>query len=161
MEIPIQRDVYIWANYSVSSYLNFIPICWNVLIWLKYDFIHISMHHFSLYFETTAQIPEVEFGGKYGLWGQILIFEGKYGYLPWGQITNTDFQLLLDMQKRTYCNKICDNQDYIWFINKANFTRHKPCTLEMKVKRWLNFKNGNQNRNRFILLHTWLSKLKF
>jgi hypothetical protein len=28
MEIPIQRDVYIWANYSVSSYLNFIPICW-------------------------------------------------------------------------------------------------------------------------------------
>jgi hypothetical protein len=22
MEIPIQRDVYIWANYSVSSYLN-------------------------------------------------------------------------------------------------------------------------------------------
>jgi hypothetical protein len=25
MEIPIQHDVYIWANYSVSSYLNFIP----------------------------------------------------------------------------------------------------------------------------------------
>ena len=24
------------------------------------------MHHVSLYFETTAQIPEVEFGGKYG-----------------------------------------------------------------------------------------------
>jgi hypothetical protein len=23
------------------------------------------MHHLSLYFETTAQIPEVEFGGKY------------------------------------------------------------------------------------------------
>jgi hypothetical protein len=29
-------------------------------------------------FETTVQIPEVEFGGK-------------YRYLPWGQITNTDF----------------------------------------------------------------------
>jgi hypothetical protein len=29
---------------------------------LKYDF----MHHLSMYFETTAQIPEVEFGGKYG-----------------------------------------------------------------------------------------------
>jgi hypothetical protein len=28
MEIPIQHDVYIWANYSVSCYLNFIPICW-------------------------------------------------------------------------------------------------------------------------------------
>ena len=24
------------------------------------------MHHLYLYFETTAQIPEVEFGGKYG-----------------------------------------------------------------------------------------------
>jgi hypothetical protein len=63
MEIPIQHDVYIWANYFVSSYLRFIPICWNVLIWLKYDFMHIFMHHLSLYFETTAQIPEVEFGG--------------------------------------------------------------------------------------------------
>ena len=89
MEIPIQHDVYIWANYSVSSYLNFIPICWNVWIWLKYDFMHIFMHHLSLYFETTAQIPEVEFGGKYGymrantdIWGQIRIIEGQYGYLP-------------------------------------------------------------------------------
>jgi hypothetical protein len=27
-------------NYSVSSYLKFIPICWNVFIWLKYDFMH-------------------------------------------------------------------------------------------------------------------------
>jgi hypothetical protein len=94
MEIPIQHDVYIWANYSISSYLNFIPICWNVLIWLKYDFMHIFMHHLSLYFETTAQIPEVELGGKYGymrantdIWGQIRIFAP---YLPWGQITNTD-----------------------------------------------------------------------
>ena len=24
------------------------------------------MHHLFLYYETTAQIPEVEFGGKYG-----------------------------------------------------------------------------------------------
>ena len=85
----IQHDVYIWANYSVSSYLNFIPICWNVSIWLKYDFMHIFMHHLSLYFETTAQIQEVEFGGKYrymrahtDIWGQIRIFEGQYGYLP-------------------------------------------------------------------------------
>ena len=119
MEIPIQHDVYTWANYSVSSYLNFIPICWNVLIWLKYDFMHIFMHHLSLYFEITTQIPEVEFGGKYGymraktdIWGQMRIFEGKYGYLPWGQITNTEFYLILDMQKRTYCNKIFDKLYY-------------------------------------------------
>jgi hypothetical protein len=44
------HDVYIWANYSVSSYSKFIPICWNVLIWLKYYFMHIFMHHLS--FET-------------------------------------------------------------------------------------------------------------
>ena len=51
MEIPIQHDVYIWGNYSVSSYLKLILICWNVLIWLKYDFMHIFMHHVSLYFD--------------------------------------------------------------------------------------------------------------
>jgi hypothetical protein len=51
IEIPIQHDVYIWANYSVSSYLNFIPMFWNVLIWLKYDFMHIFIHHLSLYFD--------------------------------------------------------------------------------------------------------------
>jgi hypothetical protein len=51
MEIHIQHDVYIWANYSVSSYLNFIPIFWNVLIWLKYDFIHIFIYNLSLYFD--------------------------------------------------------------------------------------------------------------
>jgi hypothetical protein len=33
MEIPIQHDAYIWAIYSISSYLRFIPICWNVSIW--------------------------------------------------------------------------------------------------------------------------------
>ena len=89
MEIPIQNDVYIWANYSVSSYMKFIPISWNVLIWLKYVFIHIFMHHLSLYFETTAQMPEVEFEGKYGYmrantdtWGQIRIFAP---YFPWGK----------------------------------------------------------------------------
>jgi hypothetical protein len=32
MEIPIEHDVYIWANYPASNYLNFISICWNVLI---------------------------------------------------------------------------------------------------------------------------------
>ena len=51
MEIPIQHDVYIWANYSVSNYLNSIPIFWNVLIWLKYDLMHNFMHHLSLYID--------------------------------------------------------------------------------------------------------------
>jgi hypothetical protein len=35
MEIPIQHDLYTWANYFVSSYLNFIQLFWNMLIWLK------------------------------------------------------------------------------------------------------------------------------
>ena len=76
---------------------------------------HISMHHLSLYLETTAQITEVEFGGKYvymranmDIGGQIRILEGKYGYLPricpW-QITNTDVQLLLDMQNEHIATK--------------------------------------------------------
>ena len=51
MEIPIQHDVYIRDNYSVSGYLNFIPIILNVLIWLKYDFMHICMYHLSLYLD--------------------------------------------------------------------------------------------------------------
>jgi cytochrome c1 len=48
MEIPIQHDVYIWANYSVLSYLNCIPICWNVLIWLKYDLLRIYFRNLSV-----------------------------------------------------------------------------------------------------------------
>jgi hypothetical protein len=56
-EIPIQHDVYIWANYSILSYLNFIPICWNVLIWLKYDFMHIFMHHLSLFYCNMFVFP--------------------------------------------------------------------------------------------------------
>ena len=45
------RRIHIWANYSVSSSLNFIPVFWNVLIWLKYDYMYIFMHHHSLYFD--------------------------------------------------------------------------------------------------------------
>ena len=45
-------DIYIWANYSVSSYLNFIQIFLNVLIWLKYDFMHIFVHHLFLRFDV-------------------------------------------------------------------------------------------------------------
>ena len=125
------------SYHSVSIYLNFIPICWNVLIWLKKDFIHISMHHLSLYFETTAQIPEVKFGVKYGymranmdIWGQIRIFAP---YLPWGQINNTDFQLLLDMQKRTYCNKICDNI-WFWRLNLFTIKDRSAIYLVKKIK---------------------------
>jgi hypothetical protein len=44
---------------------------------IEIPFIHIFMHHLSLYFETTVQIPEAEFRG---------IYEGKYGYLR----ANTD-----------------------------------------------------------------------
>ena len=91
MEIPIQQDVYIWANYSVSSYSNFIPIYWNVLIWLKYDYMHIFVHH-------LCAPSFLVLWYNYNLWdhcadtrswirGQIRIFEGKYRY--WR--TNTDF----------------------------------------------------------------------
>jgi hypothetical protein len=53
----------------------------NMLIWLKYDFMHIFMHHLSLYFDSKV----------YNLWdhcadtgswirGQIRTYDGKYGY---------------------------------------------------------------------------------
>ena len=52
-----------------------------------------------------------------GSWirGPIYIFEGKYRYWHWGQITNTDFRLLLDMQKRTDWIKIMINTLYMLF----------------------------------------------
>ena len=75
MEIPNQHDIYIWANYSVSSYLKCIPICWNGLIWLKYDFMHI--------FPCTLTYNLWDHCADTGSWirGQIRIFAP---YLPWG-----------------------------------------------------------------------------
>jgi hypothetical protein len=63
-----------------------------------------------------------------GFWGQIRICGGKYGYLLQGQITSTDFRLLLDMQKRTYCNKICDKFSYFLYPHVINVLlyRMKP-----------------------------------
>jgi predicted nucleic-acid-binding Zn-ribbon protein len=51
----------------------------------------------------SAQMPEVE-------------FDGTHPYWPWVQITNTDFPPLLDMQKRTYCNKICNYARYSVYL---------------------------------------------
>jgi hypothetical protein len=42
---------------------------------------HLSLYFRHIIFETTAQIPESEFGGK------IRIFEAKYRYV----MANTDF----------------------------------------------------------------------
>jgi len=64
--------------------------------YLYAPYVHVRWH---IIFETTVQILEVEFGCK-------------YGYSPWGKITNTDYWLLFDMQKRTNCNKICDKSYY-------------------------------------------------
>jgi hypothetical protein len=74
MQIPIQDDVYIWANYSVSSYLNFIPIFWNVLIWLKYDFTIFPCTLTYLFWDQVADTRSY-------IRGQIRIFEGQYGYM--------------------------------------------------------------------------------
>ena len=42
MEIPIQkaRRIYLLFRFNL---LNFIPIFWNVLIWLNYDLMHLSL----------------------------------------------------------------------------------------------------------------------
>jgi hypothetical protein len=73
----LTKDVEIWMeipNYSVSSYLNLIPIrvfCMNCvnLIEIRFDAYIYAPYFLVLWhiiFEITAQIPEVEFGGKYG-----------------------------------------------------------------------------------------------
>jgi hypothetical protein len=70
-------------------------------------------------------LPILTVHRKLNFGGTIRVFEGKYGYLLRGQITSTDFRLLLDMQKRTYCNKICDKHVYslkcFIFINLNGF----------------------------------------
>jgi hypothetical protein len=72
--------------YSVSGFLSFISIFWNVLIWVKYDCMHIFMHNHSLYFGIKSLRPL-----------------RRYLMLN-----------LFDMQKWTYCNKICDNVLYFF-----------------------------------------------
>ena len=48
MEFPIQHGLYTFELIiPFQVILNFIPIFWNMLIWLKYDL----MHHISLYFD--------------------------------------------------------------------------------------------------------------
>ena len=74
--------------------------CVNLIeIWFYASCFFVLGH---IIFETTAQIPEVEFGGKYGY---MRANTGICPYLPWGQV-----------QKRTYCNKTCDNCCYSIFI---------------------------------------------
>jgi hypothetical protein len=79
MEILIQDYVYIWAYYSVSSYLNFIPI-----FWLKYDF----MHHLSLYFDIFSLRPlcryrKLNSGTNTDIQGPIRIFALRANNQHW------------------------------------------------------------------------------
>ena len=62
MEIPIKDDVYIWANYSVSCYRLYKRL--NMIEIRFYATSFVVLGH--IFFETTAQIPEVKFGGKHG-----------------------------------------------------------------------------------------------
>jgi hypothetical protein len=92
-----------------------IPIFWNMLSWLKYDLMHIFMHHLShslsrvvvpatlhsvsvnahftrferqLSIENASFLVLWDYCTNTGNWmmGQIRLFEGKYGYLR----ANTD-----------------------------------------------------------------------
>ena len=67
------------------------------------------IYNYSL---LLRSIPILTVHRKLNFGGTIRVFEGKYGYLLRGQITSTDFRLLLDMQKPKYCNKICDKTYY-------------------------------------------------
>ena len=65
------------------------------------------------FYATGRRYRKLNSGGKYG---HMRVNTDICRYLPWGQITNTDFYLLLDMQKRTYCNKTCDNKRLLQYI---------------------------------------------
>ena len=73
------------------------------------------IYNYSL---LLRSIPILTVHRKLNFGGTIRVFEGKYGYLLRGQITSTDFRLLLDMQKPKYCNKICDKTYYCLLLRE-------------------------------------------
>ena len=93
------NTTYIWVNYSVLSYLIFIQIFWNVLI----DWNTILCIFLYTIFPCTFTYKVWHHCAETASWIR-------------GPITNTNFRLLLDMQKRTYCNKICDNCIYLFLL---------------------------------------------
>ena len=101
---PIQHDVYIWVNYSVSSYSNFIPIFWNVLIWLKYDY----MHHLSKHTLTYNLWDPFADTGSW-IQRQMRTYEGKYGYLPILALTANNQHWLLTIIGHTKTNMLQQN----------------------------------------------------
>jgi hypothetical protein len=73
MEITIQHDIYISANYSVSSYLNFIPISLGLIpgpIW-KMSCNNLLLFTFRQLKVKTTWKNERDF--------QILCVQGRYG----------------------------------------------------------------------------------
>jgi hypothetical protein len=83
---------------NILKCVNLIELRFNVYL---YATSFLVLWH--IIFETTAQIPEVEFKCK--IYGYLRANTNICGYFPWVQTTNINFYLLLDMQKRTYCNK--------------------------------------------------------
>ena len=109
--------------------LDFIPICWNVLILLKYDL----MHHLSLYFdskvyifETTALIPEVEYETKiltgqyiansswhWGSYGSIWTGPSPQKYMDrsfWGP-----YNIFLVTDRSIYCHMTRSDMNYLLY----------------------------------------------
>ena len=78
MEIPFQDDVYIWASYSFSSFLNYIPIFCNVIIWLIYDFIFPCTLTYFLKLKLNSE-------ANTNAWESIRIFEDQYDICPEGK----------------------------------------------------------------------------
>ena len=81
MEIPIQHDVYIWANYSVSK------------LFILYSNMLKCVNLIEIRFYASSFLVLWDHYADTGSWirGQIRIYEGKYGYMRantdiWGQI---------------------------------------------------------------------------
>ena len=101
MQIAIQHNVYIFCVhlsqlfYFKFIYSNNILKCINLIEIRFYSYFYTVIHHLSLYFDIImfdiiTRYRKLNSGANMDIWEQI---------------TNTDFRLLLDMQKQTYSTK--------------------------------------------------------
>ena len=82
-------------------------IFWNVLIWLKFDFMDIFIHNLPFYL-TYNDLHNCADTWRW-IRGPIWIFEGKYRYWSWVRITNTDFHYYWTCQKKSIATQYVIN----------------------------------------------------
>ena len=98
MEIPIQHDVYIYYSvfklfklYSnILKCVNLIELRFNAYLYAQ-SFLVL----WHIFFGTTGQIPEVEFGGKYGYLCENLFLTAHWSEFSLGQKGSRHYYLFI------------------------------------------------------------------